>query len=552
ENKNLVMNTAHTITWSILNPAHFDTIDGKYLPADEYTLKVKYLGSSNYAAGGYIEIGQLTVGKRDVNVVIDNKTKVYAEELPVFTFQHADLVADDTAEDLSITLTTEANITSNVGTYDITGISHSANYNVIFKNKGILTIIKAIPKNPASPVITTPIVYGSALNTIVLKNGWQWFDGTIVPPVRNKGYDVYLEADYFNYDYTGIPGYNTKTERVERHIAVPVKPAPIKEVVITGITLPVGHHILDTTAECKSTGVEEISPVTWMDRSGKIVTKADYNRSYTSMVTLTADDNHGFDDIATDALMYGVKAVLTVNNDDTATVYYAFVETAKEGMTDLKLISPIEKTQYKLYDQLDLYGLELEAIYGRNKEELEIYPEMISGFDSSTAGVKNVVISYGGFSVSFPVWVSSDDLDDTAKPVISPADGTEFSSYQKITISCDTADAEIFYTLNGSQPTEDSVRYTGEFSIGEPCTVKAIAIKRGMNPSKTVSATFKKLGYDGGGSGSNTGGGTETGGGESSTGGDPETPALNGSTMSWNAVENSLKNIPAGSYVTIN
>ncbi len=552
QNENLVMNTAHSITWSILNPAHFDTVDGEYLPADEYTLKVKYLGSANYAESDYIEIGTLTVGKRDVNVVIDNKTKVYAEELPEFTFQHADLIADDTAADLNITLTTDANVTSNVGKYDITGISTSLNYNVIFKNTGILTIIKAIPKNPASPVITTPIVYGSALNTIVLKDGWHWLDGTIIPTVRNKGYDVYLEADYFNYDYTGIPGYNAKTERVERHIEVPVKPAPIKEVVITGIELPVGHYILDTTAECKTEGVEEISPVTWMDRSGKIVTKADYNKPYTSMVTLTADDNHGFDDMATDAIMYGVDAVLTVNNDDTATVYYTFVETAREGMTDLKIVSPIEKTQYKAYEPLDLYGLEIEAIFGRKEEDLEIYPEMISGFDSSTPGVKDVVISYGGFSVSFPVWVSFDDLDDTAKPVISPADGTTFSSYQKITFSCDTADAEFYYTLDGSQPTEDSIKYTGEFSIGEPCTVKVIAIKRGMNPSKTVSATFKKLGYDGGGTGSNTGGGTENGGGESSTGGNPETPALNGSEMSWNAVENALRNIPAGSYVTIN
>lgn len=77
-----------------------------------------------------------------------------------------------------------------------------------------------------------------------------------------------------------------------------------------------------------------------------------------------------------------------------------------------------------------------------------------------------------------------------ATPVFSPAGGT-FSSAQSVTLSTSTAGASIRYTLDGSTPTAGSMLYAGAFSVAAPGnTVKAIALKSGMNNSAVASAVF--------------------------------------------------------------
>lgn len=57
---------------------------------------------------------------------------------------------------------------------------------------------------------------------------------------------------------------------------------------------------------------------------------------------------------------------------------------------------------------------------------------------------------------------------------------------EKVSLSVDTEGAEIFYTLDGSQPSCESTRYEGPFPIDQPCTVSAVAYKNG-NYSMTAS-----------------------------------------------------------------
>lgn len=59
----------------------------------------------------------------------------------------------------------------------------------------------------------------------------------------------------------------------------------------------------------------------------------------------------------------------------------------------------------------------------------------------------------------------------------------------KITMTCDTEDAVIHYTLDGSDPTEDSLVYTKPFLIGGDHVVKAIGYKEGYEPSNIASVT---------------------------------------------------------------
>lgn len=81
-----------------------------------------------------------------------------------------------------------------------------------------------------------------------------------------------------------------------------------------------------------------------------------------------------------------------------------------------------------------------------------------------------------------------------ATPTISPADGSSFSgASQEITLACATDDATIYYTLDGSTPTDESTEYTGAFSISSTTTIKAIAVNGGYVNSDVASATITKI-----------------------------------------------------------
>ena len=64
---------------------------------------------------------------------------------------------------------------------------------------------------------------------------------------------------------------------------------------------------------------------------------------------------------------------------------------------------------------------------------------------------------------------------------------TEFTSSTTVTISCATDGAEIYYTLDGSIPTETSEKYTEPLELTNTTTVKAIAIKDGYYVKSDVA-----------------------------------------------------------------
>ena len=84
-----------------------------------------------------------------------------------------------------------------------------------------------------------------------------------------------------------------------------------------------------------------------------------------------------------------------------------------------------------------------------------------------------------------------------AAPVIAP-EGGYVTSDPTVTITCPTSDAEIHYTIDGSEPTASSKKYENAFSIAPsdaPITVKAIAVKivnGQQQQSALVEAKFTK------------------------------------------------------------
>lgn len=83
-----------------------------------------------------------------------------------------------------------------------------------------------------------------------------------------------------------------------------------------------------------------------------------------------------------------------------------------------------------------------------------------------------------------------------AAPVISGT--TPFAESTSATISCATAGASIYYTVDGSTPTASSTQYSEAITLTDTTTVKAVAVKDGVS-SSVSSRTFTK--GSGGGSG---------------------------------------------------
>ena len=76
-----------------------------------------------------------------------------------------------------------------------------------------------------------------------------------------------------------------------------------------------------------------------------------------------------------------------------------------------------------------------------------------------------------------------------ATPAFSVASGA-VDSGTELTITCATDDAEIYYTTDGSEPTASSTEYTAAISVTTAVTLKAIAVKDGMNNSSVASASY--------------------------------------------------------------
>lgn len=66
-----------------------------------------------------------------------------------------------------------------------------------------------------------------------------------------------------------------------------------------------------------------------------------------------------------------------------------------------------------------------------------------------------------------------------------------FAGSTTVTITCDTVDASIYYTTDGSEPSaENGTLYNGAIDVTNSVTIKAIALKDGCVPSEVITKKF--------------------------------------------------------------
>ena len=114
-----------------------------------------------------------------------------------------------------------------------------------------------------------------------------------------------------------------------------------------------------------------------------------------------------------------------------------------------------------------------------NRNPFVDYP----GLEEYTWGTKmNEPFSYDNYAGA------EVDPNFVHEPIFSHPGGTFVLSVD-VTITTNTADADIYYTLDGSDATPGATLYTGPITITETTTLKAVAVKDG-NVSHQTSATF--------------------------------------------------------------
>ena len=103
------------------------------------------------------------------------------------------------------------------------------------------------------------------------------------------------------------------------------------------------------------------------------------------------------------------------------------------------------------------------------------------GTDTSKAG--RFVIS------AMEVTTGGAGIERSETPVISPEETTFSDEGVAVTISA-AAGAKIYYTLDGTNPTEESDLYVAPIALTETTTVKAIAIEEGKSASAVAEKTY--------------------------------------------------------------
>lgn len=81
------------------------------------------------------------------------------------------------------------------------------------------------------------------------------------------------------------------------------------------------------------------------------------------------------------------------------------------------------------------------------------------------------------------------NIPKVENPTYNVSAGT-YTTCQSVTLSTTTTGAQIYYTTNGNVPDANSTLYVGAIPVSATTTIKAIAIKTGMNNSDVVTAVY--------------------------------------------------------------
>jgi gliding motility-associated-like protein len=225
---------------SLTTPATISTTADATSIVGSYPITASGAVSSNYTIS-YVD-GNLNVTKASLNIIADNKIRVYGIPNPLLTASYGSFVNGDTAASLTTlpTITTTANQTSPVGDYPITASgAASANYSIAYI--------------PGTLIITSP----SDANLVSLS-------------ISNGSLNPAFSSDILLYNVAVASNINTETITV-------VSEDPLSKITINGVTIVSGGSLTP------------ISLITGMNSFVVKVTSEDGLSSKTYILNITKD-----------------------------------------------------------------------------------------------------------------------------------------------------------------------------------------------------------------------------------------------------------------------
>lgn len=171
-------------------------------------------------------------------------------------------------------------------------------------------------------------------------------------------------------------------------------------------------------------------------------------------------------------------SVVTVGygNASTLTVSVLPASASKGKMLTVKTSSPM------------ILDVETEQVTIGNDGKAEI---TVSGELPGTAAL---TFTIDGYNLSAMTIVNVEQIEYTeiSAPTASIASGTTVEKGTKITLTCATEGATIYYTLDGSCPCDEASRltYTEPIIVNETVTIKAMAVASDMTESDIVEFTY--------------------------------------------------------------
>lgn len=148
------------------------------------------------------------------------------------------------------------------------------------------------------------------------------------------------------------------------------------------------------------------------------------------------------------------------------------------------------------YDTAYSAPLEGSTVWARNSDGVLAFNDgtdiSASGYTKLNAFVYESLDPNGGkvwFGLPLVETQTRETVAKAVTPIAEPAAGA-VDSGTAVSLSSETADAKIFYTLDGSTPTMASELYVAPINITAAVTIKAIAVADGKDPSTVLTAAY--------------------------------------------------------------
>ena len=169
------------------------------------------------------------------------------------------------------------------------------------------------------------------------------------------------------------------------------------------------------------------------------------------------------------------------STENTGAIYPETASIADITAADVNRYVTFYSVEWSSEDKTISDGTNTLAIYYRFSE--------VEAPESGTYNVSGFVSVFNDALQLFPTeYAAPTNPDEIAAPTFSLAEGT-YTAQATVELACATPEAQIYYTLDGSEPDATKTLYSEAIVITTTTTVKAIAIKDGES-SKVSTVTY--------------------------------------------------------------